>query len=224
MGEYYAVERSSDYLAHYGVRGMKWGIRKAIDRIHSNVRMSKNYMKARKKLGMATAVGGIVGGSAYAATHRSEIKKAKTTAVKAASDSPQRSKISTNFQKSREYMDSHRGTQKKLMARQAIGGLAGSAIYAATHKNEFKSKSTNKRNIGRASATKSSASLKRTALDAGRKADEAYKNLSFLGKRGFGKTAKNYRNANSAAREATTAYYNSLSKKQYAKLRRKHIG
>ena len=30
MAEYYAVERSPEYLAHYGIRGMKWGVRKAI--------------------------------------------------------------------------------------------------------------------------------------------------------------------------------------------------
>lgn len=28
MSEYYAVIRSTDYLAHYGVKGMKWGVRK----------------------------------------------------------------------------------------------------------------------------------------------------------------------------------------------------
>lgn len=28
MSEYYAVRRSSEYLAHYGVKGMKWGVRK----------------------------------------------------------------------------------------------------------------------------------------------------------------------------------------------------
>ena len=32
MAEYYAVERSPEYLAHYGVKGMRWGVRR--DRPH----------------------------------------------------------------------------------------------------------------------------------------------------------------------------------------------
>ena len=28
MSSYYGVQRSSEYLAHYGVKGMKWGVRK----------------------------------------------------------------------------------------------------------------------------------------------------------------------------------------------------
>ena len=29
MGEYYGVQRSKEYLAHYGVLGMKWGVHKS---------------------------------------------------------------------------------------------------------------------------------------------------------------------------------------------------
>ena len=32
MSEYYAVVRSSDHLAHYGVKGMTWGVRKYINK------------------------------------------------------------------------------------------------------------------------------------------------------------------------------------------------
>lgn len=32
MAEYYAVERSPSYLAHYGVKGMRWGVRRAKER------------------------------------------------------------------------------------------------------------------------------------------------------------------------------------------------
>lgn len=32
MSEYYAVQRSDEYLAHYGVPGMKWGVRKYLTR------------------------------------------------------------------------------------------------------------------------------------------------------------------------------------------------
>lgn len=34
MNEYYAVVRSSSALSHYGVKGMRWGVRRAIKRIN----------------------------------------------------------------------------------------------------------------------------------------------------------------------------------------------
>lgn len=46
---YYGVERSSEYLAHYGIRGMKWGVRKAIERGNERA-LSRQYKKAEKKL------------------------------------------------------------------------------------------------------------------------------------------------------------------------------
>lgn len=38
MNEYYGASTTSteDFLAHYGVKGMKWGVRKMIDRRHAN--------------------------------------------------------------------------------------------------------------------------------------------------------------------------------------------
>lgn len=45
----YAIERSDEYLAHYGIRGMKWGVRKAIARGDSRA-LRKQYQKASKKL------------------------------------------------------------------------------------------------------------------------------------------------------------------------------
>ena len=49
--EYYGVATTptSDFLAHYGVQGMKWGVRKAIDR-GSDRALSRQYRKASKKL------------------------------------------------------------------------------------------------------------------------------------------------------------------------------
>lgn len=49
MAEYYAVERSSEYLAHYGVKGMRWGVRKAIASGNTK-RLDRQYKKAQKKL------------------------------------------------------------------------------------------------------------------------------------------------------------------------------
>lgn len=45
----YAIERNSDYLAHYGIRGMKWGVRKAIESGNAK-RLSRQYAKAQRKL------------------------------------------------------------------------------------------------------------------------------------------------------------------------------
>ena len=49
MPQYYGVARSSEYLAHYGVKGMKWGVRKAIERNDSKM-LDRQYKKASKKL------------------------------------------------------------------------------------------------------------------------------------------------------------------------------
>lgn len=51
INEYYgdASTATSDYLAHYGVRGMKWGVRRAIKSGDSQ-KLSKQYAKAQKKL------------------------------------------------------------------------------------------------------------------------------------------------------------------------------
>ena len=45
----YAIERNDEYLAHYGIRGMKWGVRKAIASGNSK-RLGRQYAKAQKKL------------------------------------------------------------------------------------------------------------------------------------------------------------------------------
>lgn len=49
VAEYYAVERSPEYLAHYGVKGMRWGVRKAKES-GSDKKLWRQYSKAHKKL------------------------------------------------------------------------------------------------------------------------------------------------------------------------------
>jgi hypothetical protein len=49
MSEYYAVIRSTDHLAHYGVKGMKWGVRRAIERGNTRA-LSRHYNRAARKL------------------------------------------------------------------------------------------------------------------------------------------------------------------------------
>lgn len=49
----YAIDRSDEYLEHYGIKGMKWGVRKAIERGGSglgNRRLARQYKKAQRKL------------------------------------------------------------------------------------------------------------------------------------------------------------------------------
>ena len=49
MSEYYAVIRSTDHLAHYGVKGMKWGVRRALATGNQKV-LDRHFRKAAKKL------------------------------------------------------------------------------------------------------------------------------------------------------------------------------
>ena len=49
MSEYYGVQRSEEYLAHYGIKGMKWGVQKA-KAAGSDYKLGKQYYKAQKKL------------------------------------------------------------------------------------------------------------------------------------------------------------------------------
>ena len=45
----YAVDRSDEYLAHYGIKGMRWGVRRALASGNER-RLAKHYAKAQKKL------------------------------------------------------------------------------------------------------------------------------------------------------------------------------
>ena len=49
MSEYYAVERTGDSLAHYGIKGIKWGVRKAIQSGNAKA-LGRQFRKAEKKL------------------------------------------------------------------------------------------------------------------------------------------------------------------------------
>jgi hypothetical protein len=45
----YAIDRSDEYLEHYGIKGMKWGVRKAIESGDSR-KLARAYKKASRKL------------------------------------------------------------------------------------------------------------------------------------------------------------------------------
>ena len=49
MATYYGVTRSKQYLAHYGIRGMKWGVRKAREKGNSAA-LRYHYIRAKMKL------------------------------------------------------------------------------------------------------------------------------------------------------------------------------
>ena len=53
---YYGVTRSSEYLAHYGIKGMKWGVRKA--KYYGNDKsLERHYRKAARKLAKLERIG-----------------------------------------------------------------------------------------------------------------------------------------------------------------------
>lgn len=54
MAEYYGVTRTPEYLMHYGVKGMRWGVRKAKES-GSDKKLWRQYEKAHKKLSKLSA-------------------------------------------------------------------------------------------------------------------------------------------------------------------------
>lgn len=56
MSEYYGVTRSEEYLAHYGIKGMKWGVRKAIYNKNGKA-LERHYRKASKHLAKLEDIG-----------------------------------------------------------------------------------------------------------------------------------------------------------------------
>ena len=52
MANYYGVVRSGESLTHYGVKGMKWGVRRALRKTGEarNEALARQYRKAQKKL------------------------------------------------------------------------------------------------------------------------------------------------------------------------------
>lgn len=121
MAVYYAVNRSKEYLAHYGIRGMRWGVRKAIQKGDRRAyerqlrkatrkleklekQASNGHVYARRALVRGVAAGNAVGLVAMGIQNPGMLAyKASTAgynAYKAAS-----SKRGTDAQKAREWRD-----------------------------------------------------------------------------------------------------------------------
>lgn len=49
MAKYYGVERSDEYLAHYGIKGMRWGVQKAKYKGNDKA-LARHYAKAQRKI------------------------------------------------------------------------------------------------------------------------------------------------------------------------------
>lgn len=194
MSAYYGIHRSNNYLAHFGIKGMKWGVRKQRP-VTGNGAHSSAYNNAKRKLGLTTLGGGIIGGSIYAATHKKEMNAINKSAK------PKRSKdwmvtVDTRSRRDRE-----------------AAGESGSRIkyhpngLSKSDKRRFESNSKNARQ-----AAQDATAL----LDAA----EARRNKSFLGRHGFGKTQKEYMAARRNAEQAFSNYYDNLSKRQQRRVRR----
>lgn len=76
MATYYGVERSSEYFQHDGVKGMRWGVRKALDRHYKRAKAKLAKLKSSDVgqtikdglvAGAIGAVGGIGAANAYTA-------------------------------------------------------------------------------------------------------------------------------------------------------------
>lgn len=77
MSEYYAVIRSTDHLAHYGVKGMKWGVRKAIKDFkqkHADRKIDKKIYRNSRSM-QYPGEGGYLSGSIAGAKKNSERRK-----------------------------------------------------------------------------------------------------------------------------------------------------
>lgn len=49
MHRYYGVIRSKQYLMHYGIKGMKWGVRRALEKGNDRA-LKYHYLRAKMKL------------------------------------------------------------------------------------------------------------------------------------------------------------------------------
>lgn len=81
MNYYIRTQPQSDYLIHYGVKGMKWGVRHDPQR-SGNGRGSSKKMSTAKKVAIGVAVAAAVAGVTYAAVKTGAAGKVAKGAVR----------------------------------------------------------------------------------------------------------------------------------------------
>ncbi len=167
MAEYYAVERSPEYLMHFGIRGMKWGIRKQKP-IGNGRPHSAAYNKAQQKLNRVASVGGAVGGIAggltkgfvggavggaagalagglgYYATHRKQFKGSPSSSRNKKSNARIVGSKNVSIKEKEALKSFKKSTNRGAIAGALTvgGGLGGGAVgalrYARQNPNEYK--------------------------------------------------------------------------------------
>lgn len=103
MSEYYGVQRSEEYLAHYGILGMKWGQRK------NAYELKKAYKALQKGQGSEKLKNTVAYKKLMADT-----QKERTAKEKAYHDAD---KIEKDFYKNKRLVDKHRRMVSKEMAK-----------------------------------------------------------------------------------------------------------
>ena len=131
MDEYYGDFPYSESLAHWGVRGMKWGVRKAVDRTGTGRIKSNAYSDAEKKLKRVTMAGGLAGAAIYAASHRDQMrqingrpKSKKKSQSQKYFNTPEKRRAAQQYRKQLDeaYARSQTSEAKRKRRRSAISG------------------------------------------------------------------------------------------------------
>lgn len=196
MAEYYAVERTPEYLMHYGIKGMRWGVRKAKEsgndaalarhfgraqrklaklRSRADVSRQKKLYDYHKKLAIADALGGATAvGMGYGATALSR-NAAMNRLMKKAAASAGVPGVHVNIEKFDDYRPAAIGTGASLGAFAIGRGIAAGVAKSRTTKKGHE-KAVKKMNDWQKEMNKAFSGTK-YAKGKNEKLSKAYKNM-----------------------------------------------
>ena len=133
MSEYYAVVRSTDHLAHYGVKGMKWGVRKAIakgdtralDRhfrraVRKLAKLQDKGLNSKKYAAKAAGYGAAAAGVGTLAVAFPK-KKSSSTAISNASRSINNQKLYSSLRNAEQFPGIKRKVSSAIAERKLLG-------------------------------------------------------------------------------------------------------